>query len=47
VVSQQPWATLAGKYLRLIDSCITQLKLKDLPGPVTRVKKKKLAGNPL
>ena len=31
----------AGSYLRLIDSCITQLKLKDLLGPVTRVKKKK------
>jgi len=29
----------AGSYLRLIDSCITQLRLKDLLGPVTRVKK--------
>ena len=29
----------AGSYLRLIDSCITQLKA--LLGPVTRVKKKK------
>ena len=28
----------AGSYLRLIDSCI---RLKDLLGPVTRVKKKK------
>ena len=28
-------------YLRLIDSCITHLRLKDLLGPVTRVKKKK------
>ena len=28
----------AGSYLRLIDSCITQLKAQ---GPVTRVKKKK------
>jgi len=29
-------------YLRLIDSCITQLRrLKDLLGPVTRVKQKK------
>ena len=33
--------TEAGSYLRLIDSCITQLiRLKDLLGPVTRVKKK-------
>ena len=31
----------AGSYLRLIDSCITQLRLKDLLRPVTRVKKKK------
>ena len=31
--------TEAGSYLRLIDSCITQLK--DLLGPVTRVTKKK------
>ena len=29
----------AGSYFRLIDSCITQIK--DLIGPVTRVKKKK------
>jgi len=33
----------AGSDLRLIDSCITQiLRLKDLLGPVTRVKKKKM-----
>jgi len=31
--------TEAGSYLRLIDYCITQIK--DLLGPVTRVKKKK------
>jgi len=31
----------AGWYLRLIDSCITQLKAQ---GPVTRVKKKKGTG---
>ena len=31
----------AGSYLRLTDSCITQLKAKDLLGPVTRLKKKK------
>jgi len=30
--------TEAGSYLRLIDSCITQLKAQ---GPVTRVKKKR------
>ena len=30
-----------GSYLRLIDSGITQLRLKDLLGPVTRVKKTK------
>ena len=33
--------TEAGSYLRLIDYCI---RLKDLLGPVTRVKKKKKAG---
>ena len=33
--------TEAGSYLRLIDFCITQLKAQDLPGSVTRVKKKK------
>ena len=32
--------TEAGSYLRLIDSCITSLRLKDLLGPATRVKKK-------
>ena len=32
--------TEAGSYLRRIDSCITQLRLKVLRGPVTRVKKK-------
>jgi len=32
----------AGSYLRLIDSCITHsFRLKDLIGPVTRVKKNK------
>ena len=31
----------AGSYLRLVDSCITQLEAQDLLGPVTRVKKKK------
>ena len=36
----------AGSYLRLIDSCITQLiRLKDRLGPVTRVKKKSLTGD--
>ena len=33
--------TEAGSYLRLIDSCITQLKAQRPLGPVTRVKKKK------
>ena len=32
--------TEAGSYLRLRDSCITRLRLKDLLGTVTRVKKK-------
>ena len=31
----------AGSYLMLIDSCITRLRLKDLLGPATRVKKRK------
>jgi len=31
----------AGSYLRLIDSCIPQLKAQRPLGPVTRVKKKK------
>ena len=31
----------AGRYLRLMDSCITQLRLKDLLEPVTRVNNKK------
>jgi len=32
----------AGSYLRLIDSCISlSLRLKEFPGPATRVKKKK------
>ena len=31
----------AGSYLRLIDSCITQLKAQGLSGPVTRLKKKR------
>ena len=30
-----------GSYLRLIDSCITQLKAQGLSGPVTRLKKKR------
>ena len=34
-----------GSYLRLIDSCITQLlRLKDLLGPVTRAHKKQTKG---
>ena len=33
--------TEAGSYLRLIDSCITQLRPKDLLGPVKKVEKKK------
>jgi len=37
----RPQSCEAGSYLRLIDSCITLLRLKDLLGPVTRVKKKK------
>jgi len=37
--------TEAGSYLRLTAFCITQLlRLKDLLGPVTRVKKKALQG---
>ena len=37
--------TEAGSYVRLIDSCITQLKAQDLLGPVTRAKKKKKPGH--
>ena len=31
-----------SSYLRFINSCITQLKVKDLLGSVTRVNKKKI-----
>ena len=36
--------TEAGSYLRLIDFASLNLRLKDLLGPVTRVKKKKKTG---
>ena len=39
VLIQKPFEE--GSYLRLVDSCITQLKAQGPSGPVTRVKKKK------